>query len=1114
MSLSKAFFERLHFEERLARSSAGRFLASIRTVGLITITLTAAGLAVYLSLPKELNPAIQIPTVIVNVPFPGANTEDIESLVTLPVEEAVSGLADVNKVTSSSQESFSTTVIEFASTTEPKTALDDVQNAVNKITTFPADAEKPVVTVIDFQDQPTLTFALAENQPGALPMLSDLLEERLKATPGIEKVNVQYRNRDEVSIFINPDTLAERHLSWERVIGSVGESLASFPGGTLASRDNQFALVQEKSVISIDDVRKLPLALNGSVLSLETIARVANTPERGGLTAFYADTKTSPTRAILFSVFKTKGADTQTVAAAITKNVIALSDAYPGTFTFGPIFDGAYEIEKSFNQLLRDFLVTFGLVFVTLFLFFGLRQSVITTLAIPLSFLATFIVMGIGDISVSFIALFALLLALGILVDNAIVIVSAFTSYYRSGKFTPLETALLVFRDFRSVIFTTTLTTIWAFLPLLLSTGIIGEFIRPIPIVVSSALAASAAIALFIVLPFMAVFLGPSFPRRVRVALGLCGTLATAALIFFLLPVGPWRVLLTLLSLILVGLLARVVITFLRTVTAVGRTRLMSALRQYRDHGLITFDTLSQNYATLVHRILISRRARRMTLTFLILFMIFSYALVPTGYVVNEFFPGDDQDILYVTVSLPPGSGPERATAVIERLLPELRTLPELSFAVAEIGAKAPIDNQTPTSTGPSEVLFTLKLAPAKMRLRTSTEIAAALKHELSGWDEGTLSVVQLSGGPPAGADLQLTLLGTDRLTLQALGQKTKTFLEKQPGVSNVSLSIQPGTGKIVYHPDLARFQEAGIHLSESGSLLRLLGSGITIKEDSRLPETKYDVTLRVDNHDWSSPDLLGTLPLITQGGQRFALSSLGHFSIEENPTLITREDEKRSLSVSASVSPEYSISQLNQELERFAGSELNLPEGYNWKTGGVNEENNKSVRSILLAMLLSAALIFGTMAVQFNSFRKALIVLLAVPLAISGVFVCFALFGIPLSFPALIGVLALFGIVVNNSIIMVDKMSRNLALGLPFDEAIVEGASSRLEPIVLTALTTIIGLIPITLSDPIWRGLGGAIIAGLTFSGIAKLFFIPVIYRVFFPPVVQSDQKFLEQSG
>ncbi len=196
-----------------------------------------------------------------------------------------------------------------------------------------------------------------------------------------------------------------------------------------------------------------------------------------------------------------------------------------------------------------------------------------------------------------------------------------------------------------------------------------------------------------------------------------------------------------------------------------------------------------------------------------------------------------------------------------------------------------------------------------------------------------------------------------------------------------------------------------------------------------------------------------------------------------------------------------YAIQEANADLEKYADS-LDLPSGYSWKTGGVNEENQKSVNSILIAMALSFLLILVTMVLQFSSFRKAFIVLLVIPLSISGVFIIFALSNTPLSFPALIGVLALFGIVVKNSILIVDKIAVNEKTKMSFEEAIAEGAASRLEPIALTSLTAILGLTPVTLSDPLWRGLGGAIISGLIFSGTIMLFFIPVVYYLTFKSV------------
>jgi multidrug efflux pump subunit AcrB len=193
-------------------------------------------------------------------------------------------------------------------------------------------------------------------------------------------------------------------------------------------------------------------------------------------------------------------------------------------------------------------------------------------------------------------------------------------------------------------------------------------------------------------------------------------------------------------------------------------------------------------------------------------------------------------------------------------------------------------------------------------------------------------------------------------------------------------------------------------------------------------------------------------------------------------------------------------IADLNKNLEKYADS-LQLPSGYGWATGGANEENQKSVQSILNAMVLSFLLIIITMVLQFKSFRRAIIVMLVIPLSISGVFIIFAMAQIPLSFPALIGILALFGIVVKNSILIVDKILINQESGMDFSESVADAAASRLEPIALTSVCTIAGLIPITISDPLWRGLGGAIIAGLTFSGTIMLFFIPVVYYIIFNP-------------
>lgn len=1110
MSYTKNFFERLHFDKTLQTGLIGRYFQSTRTIVLITATLIIAGVVSYSSLKKELNPDIQIPTVIIATAFPGAGPEDVEDLITIPIEDAVNGLSDVTRVTSNSQESFSSIVVEFSSTVEPEKAKSDVQNAVDRVTTLPDASQDPSVEVIDFTNQPVMLFALsAPDNESVLPVIADELLDRIKALPAVEKVSLNYRRDPEVSILLTPETLAAHDLNIAALGQSVETALGNFPGGTIASTGTALSLDQEKSIDSIEALRQLPITLSGETLPLGSVATIEEREQPGSLPAFVLSHESDTSRAIFFSAYQTESADTREAIDSIEKAIADYQAVSPVQFTVSTYFDGAEEIDRSFSQLQRDFLITFGLVFIMLLLFFGVRQSLIAAFAIPFTFLVTFIVMKAVGISINFISLFSLLLALGILVDNAIVVISAISSYHRAGKFTPSETVLLVFRDFGGVIAVTTITTVWAFVPLLLSTGIIGEFIRPIPVVVSTALALSAATALFLVIPYMAIFLEGKFPRRVVLLLrGLLYVVILLAL-YFILPAGPLKWLFFLLAAVLLSLAFRLARSFFQTVTAWKSTSFGEKWTRFQDHGVFSFDALSLWYAKLIERILSSRRARRLTIGFLIVFTLASYALVPLGFVVNEFFPGDDIDIIYVGAEMPVGTTAEQAGVAVRELLPRFQSLAELDFVLAEIGAGAPTDSNTSvTGKDYSQLLFTLHLISAKEREKKSSEIVTELEHSFADWNGGKITASQLSGGPPAGSDLQLKLLGEDLETLEALAEKTKQYLEKTSGTSNISISLSSAGKKLSFIPNDAALNAAGLSGADTGLFLRTLGNGFTVKEDVRFGEDKRDIIIRLTDKDFSSPEDIGRLTVMTKSGEQIPLLSLGSLELRKNPTLITREDEKRSISVSAAVAEGYSVTELNAALETFADGELDLPAGYSWKTGGVNEENNKSVQSIMYAMLLSAILIFATMVIQFNSFRKALIVLLVIPIAVSGVFIIFALFGIPLSFPALIGVLALFGIVVNNSIIMVDKINKNLDLGLPVREAVVEGASSRLEPILLTALTTIVGLIPITLSDPIWQGLGGAIIAGLCFSGIAKLFFIPVIYEMWFDQKAKDEPE------
>jgi multidrug efflux pump subunit AcrB len=1101
MEHGPSFFERVVFNPKDHDTFIGRYFANIRTIILIILTLAGAGIVTYLSLPRELNPSIKIPIVFIATSYPGAGPEDIESLITIPLEDAVSGLSGVSTVTSTSSEGVSTIKVEFVSGTNPDQAKQDIQSAVDTVTDLPDDANTPALQVLDFQNQPVINFMVTSTtDEKSLENFSDILEDRIKDLSSIESVSLNYRKSPEISIVLDSAQINSLNLNIQNVAQSAATALRSSPSGTLDGTTTSFALSQDRTLYSLDDLRALPLTVDGKIIPLGEVALVQERPSINSREAFTSINGGERTRAITFSAFKTDTVDATTAVNEVNEAFNTLNATHGSQFALEPLFDGAREIKKSFDQLFHDFFLTVGLVFTVLILFFGLRQSIVASLAIPLTFLVTFMVMGAAGISINFIALFALLIALGILIDNAIVIISAMASYERTGKFSPNESALLVWRDFRSVIFVTTITTVWAFLPLLLATGIIGDFIKPIPIVVSSALAISAAVALFIVIPMMAMLQTGNYPRRVITFLYVVIFGIGCVFLYFLIPAGDYKILLYLLSLATLGLLF-FVFRYIRATDGSKENaflkKIKSTLHRVADEGIFDFHPMALSYQKFILETLTKKKARRTTLAMLILFMVFSYTLVPTGFVVNEFFPEDDQETVYLSLELPQGTPLKQSTEVAKEFLSLIKDTPDSRFVLTEVGAG--LNDDGASSAGETNrILYTIILVPKDERDVTSSEIVKDLNQQYKNYQGGKVSASQQAGGPPAGSDLQIKLLGEDSSILDAYAEKIKSELEAKPGVANITKSIETGSSRIVFEPNQSEMKRLGIPLSDSAFWLRTLGSGFTAQNDARFGAEKRDIVIHInESTNLSTTSELSFLLVPTNEGPK-PLSALGTLTLEPNPTRITREDGKRTLSVSASVEEGYSSSVLSGELEKFADG-LNLPDGYSWKTGGANEENQKSVTSILQAMLLSAALIFATMVIQFNSFRKALIVLMVIPIAVSGVFIVFALTGIPLSFPALIGILALFGIVVNNSIILVDKINRNMDAGLELDLAIAEGSASRLEPILLTALITIIGLIPITLSDPIWQGLGGAIIAGLLFSGIAKLFFIPVMYKVFY---------------
>lgn len=1097
--------KRLKFDPKLQNSWVGRYLSNPRLLILIILSTLILGISAFINLPRRLNPEIKIPIVLVSTILPGASPSDIESLVSVPLEDALTGIQDVKTVSSSSTDSVSSIQLEFESGVDPEKARTDTQSAVDTVT-LPGDAQSPKVQKLDFENQPVLTFALVTTgDTHSLMRFAKTLEDKLKDVPMVENVSVSGLDEQEIQIVIKPSAISTYAVNPLALSQIVTAALHSFPAGSVRTDTSTFTLSIDPQVSTIDDLRTQRVNLNGNIVLLSQIAEVSQRAKPDQRLSYFATPSSDVSRAVTFQVFKTDSANITTAAKDAEKVIDETLTPYEDVFSTYMVENTGQLIDDQFNELLADFGITIGLIVVVLFIFLGARQAIIAASSVPLTFLISFTTMQLSGISINFLSLFSLLLSLGLLVDDTIVVISAMSAYYRTGKFTPSQTGLLVWRDFVVAIFTTTITTVWAFLPLLLSTGIIGEFIKSIPIVVSSTLLASFFIAMFVTLPLIIILLKPQIPQRVVILGRVLFFVLLLGILLMIIPKGPLFPLeiLTIVVFLFVFHIVRVRLIERTKEEYSARTRRYkrySNVRGYLTGGIISFEIIGARYRRLFDKILGSGKNRRMAITMVIVFSVFSYLLLPLGFVKNEFFPKSDNEYIYLTLELPAGTNVQVSEREAKKILSSLRTTEGSIFSTADIGRSFAQGGAGVTGgSGSNTVLFTLRLYPEEKRHDSSIKIASMLRKQYASYQTGKLSVVEVSGGPPAGADVQIKLFGDDLKQLDAYAEKVENFLEKQRGITNVNKSIKPGTSKLSFVPDKQKVSGTGLSIDQLGGFLRLYASGVS-PDTLKLEENggdELDVTIRMSQVT-AYAESISSLSIPAQQGP-VPLFSLGKVELSPNPTLITREDGKRTISISASIVQGVNIGDENKKLEQFANTNLHLPDGYSWKTGGVNEENQRSVNSIFQAMIISFVLIVLTMVLQFSSFRKALIVMLVIPLSISGVFIIFALTQTPLSFPALIGVLALFGIVVKNSILVVDKIKQNVDHGMIFREAVVDGSASRLEAIALTSMTAVIGLIPITLSDPLWRGLGGAIIAGLTFSGTIMLFFIPVVYYYWF---------------
>ncbi len=1121
-SSDSRYLSRLSFDPALRNGFLNFFVTHTRVIVLLLILLSGWGTYAYSTLPRESNPEVKLPYVIITTAYPGASPSDVEELVTKKIETEVSSLRGADKVTSTSANSISSISIQFASGEDIEDATRRVRDAVDNVRPeLPEEVSDPTVSEISFDDQPILTIALTGPYDGfTLREHAETLKDELEKIPDVREVRLSGGDEREFSIAYDPTRLSRYGLSAETANQAVQASNMAMPGGNFDGRSFVYPIRSDGRFFDAATLARIPVArtADGTLIKLSDIATVEERAIKRTMISRLSIDGSLPENAVTIDIIKKTGGSIIHIVSAAKQTGESLLAGFPSGMRMDTTVDFSDAMRKDFEQLGHDFMLTIALVMITLILVIGIKEAIIAGLTIPLVFFATFGVMQMTGTSLNFLSLFSLLLALGLLVDDAIVVVSATKQYLRTGKFTPEEAVLLVLRDFKVVLLTTTLATTFAFLPLLLATGIIGEFIKSIPVTVSVTLISSLIIAIIINHPLAAALERIRFTRSMY-WLALAGSLGIALVSIGYLG-GISRFALAAFGFGIVFWLARFRYLAGGDAILLANEQLVEQEREddqlikdklahqisdeagFLDrlmHGIVHIDHIIPHYERLLRFVLSTKKRRVITLASTIGLFIGTLLLPATGIVKSEFFPASDETMLFINITGPIGLRLEETDTIVREAESALIKYPEIKNFSTVIGGQVSSQNSAGGSSGSSSHTagIIVTLVDQEERTITSFDLATKIRHELSAIRTADITVESQQGGPPAGAAFEAQVRGEDLEELGRIANDLKGILATIPGTAGIDTSLKEAPAEYTFTLDQDRLRIYGLSSASVGSTLRMAVSGTEITKVIR-DNDEISVVARFDERALTTLQALQNIEITNQSGVPVYLKDVATIELIPSVNAIKRVDEQRVVSITSGVDGTTNgQAVLLAFQDKLSAGEYRLPDGYVISYGGENEENAKSVQSILQAMIIAALLIVSTLVIQFNSFRKSLLVLVTLPLALIGVFVGLALFGVPLSFPGLIGILALFGIVVKNAIILVDKININLRIGIPFEEAIIDAGKSRLEAICITSLCTILGIIPVTLSNAMWQALGSAIIFGLMFSSFLTLFIIPVLYRM-----------------
>ncbi len=1018
------------------------------TTIMVFMAVMVFGIYSLLKLPVDFYPEIEFPAITVFTTYNGASAADIETNISKPIEDALNTIDNLKEITSSSRDNISVVSLEFEYETDLSEAANDIRDALSLVEgTLPEEADDPNIFKFSSSMIPIIMYSVTagENYEGLEKLLDEKVINPLNRVEGIGSISLMGTPTRQVMININPRRLEAYNMTIEQIGNVLRAENLNMPTGSIKMGEMNYALRVEGEFEQSEEIKNVVLGnFNGQAIYLKDVATV-----KDSLKEMTIDEKINGQQGVRMMILKQSGANTVKIAREVTSRLEELKKDLPSDIKIQTIFDTSQFISGSISNLTSTLMFALMFVGLIVLLFLGRwRATFIILLTIPISLIVSFIYLNVSGSSINIISLSALSIAIGMVVDDAIVVLENITKHIERGS-TPREAAIYATNEVWLAVIVTTLTVVAVFFPMTMISGMTGILFRELGWIVTITVVTST---------LAAITLTPMLSSKM-----------------------------------------------LRLRSKKRKSRRFS----HQKLVVPVFDGLDNWYGRAL-----GWSIKNKTVIVVVSFVVFFASLFLAGQLGTEFIPESDQGRLTVEVELQSGTRLEKTVDLARKIDEIIMAYPEVDLVSASAGSDEKAGMLAIfQSTGSNIINYTVKLKDIEERDITIWEFAERIRNELAVFPEVVNYNITTGGGMAmAGNTVDVSIYGYNLDKTTVLANELAGKIEEIEGARDIEISREEARPELRVDLDREKMTAVGLNTSMVSTALYNRVAGLTATRYREEGE-EYDVVIRFKEEFRNSISDLKNISLQTATGQTVKLGEIGTIREYWSPPNI--EHKRRERVVTISTTPyKTSLGELAANIEQKI-STMNIPGDVAVEVGGAYEDQQEGFMDIAMLLLLSLVLVYIVMASQFESLKMPFIIMFSIPFAFTGVILALYITNTTLSVIAALGAVMLIGIVVKNAIVLVDYINLMRDRGIDLDEAIIMSGKSRLRPVLMTALTTILGMLPLALStgegSEIWSPMGISVIGGLIFSTIITMVIVPVVYRIFAHRGERNKKKKLE---